>query len=241
MGPVPQPRRGRGRPYQPPLPRLAGHAEAPAREGAIDSARGRLWRASRRRNSWCRQATSSFVEFAHDGQPAQASFTSPPGRAARTPRPHRAAGVRGGRARRNEPRNGRACGHTYAYAAFFSRGAHLARTAAAGAGEVGGGGGSGGDDARDAGRRAGAVGGRLGAREGTCECGASSGGCQLRAGWGGWGTSSSLRAGGTPCGPLKRWPPPPPGGRWRRRTRRLRKDRRSTTPTGWERSSRMVE
>ena len=37
------------------------------------------------------------------------------------------------------------------------------------------------------------VGGRLGAREGTCECGASSGGCQLRAGWGGWGTSSSPR------------------------------------------------
>ena len=73
----------------------------------------------------------------------------------------------------------------------FARGAHLARTAAPGAGEVGGGGGSGGDDARDAGRRAGAVGGRLGAREGTCECGASSRGCQRRAGWGGWGTSSS--------------------------------------------------
>ena len=44
---------------------------------------------------------------------------------------------------------------------------------------------------------------------------------------------------GTPCGPLKRWPPPPPSGRWRRRTRRLRKDRRSTAPTVWERSSQM--
>ena len=44
---------------------------------------------------------------------------------------------------------------------------------------------------------------------------------------------------GTPAGPLKRWPPPSPGGRWRRRTRRLRKDRRSTAPTGWERSSTM--
>ena len=44
---------------------------------------------------------------------------------------------------------------------------------------------------------------------------------------------------GAPSKSPKRWPPPPPGRRQRRRTRRQRKDRRSTAPTAWERSSRM--
>ena len=58
-----------------------------------------------------------------------------------------------------------------------------------------------------------------------------------RDGWMGHGFEPLGR--GTPAGPLKRWPPPPPDGRRRRRTRRQRTDRRSTAPTGWERSSTM--
>ena len=71
------------------------------------------------------------------------------------------------------PRNGRTHGHTHVHAAFFTRGAHLAKAAAAGAGEDAGGGDGSCDDARDVGRRSDAADGRRDARRGACEHGST--------------------------------------------------------------------
>ena len=132
--------------------------------------------------------------------------------------------------------------HTHIPERFFARVAYLAKTPAAGGGEVGGGGGGSGDDGRDAGRRGDAVGGCRDACIGTCEHGSSARTVSQAQAWAREGRSSSPGGGRAPSGRAKCRPESRPSHRPIRAAARAaarRKDSRSAAPTAWEQPRRI--